>query len=549
MEKQNMYKNEGNTMPPAWLSSEIRMGLQASELNYTYEQLPNSENSVDQTDPFESALSSMVSSPSNSSAGIHNDHVVLRELIGKLGSICSSGDISPQSYVAGYNSTINPPLNSPLNFNISMMDHRIRGNHLPNHTDFAPFSSDPGFAERAARFSSFGSKISGVVNGQLGLNKSDSPQRLAPRVEIGNLPRVSSSLSIKVSNSSSGCQENKVSFLEDGMPTSDKKFSRFSRSSTPENAGNDDSPHESSISEQIQGRETGIKSGSDTKSRKRKLMPKGRAKEVPSSPSVIDAKVEEENKESAFKRSKPDEANDKDKGTAQVNGGVKETFEGNQRQTKENSKIPEPSKDYIHVRARRGEATDSHSLAERVRREKISQRMKFLQDLVPGCNKVTGKALMLDEIINYVQSLQIQVEILSMNLATINPRMDFNMEAFMSKDIIQSQGSFPPNMCHIDDLTQTFPYGFESQLGTNLHSAIHNRTEIPFSINPLNGTTHRNPSLQLPPLDAPGEPAPQASPLWGSDLQNIAQMSFGQNETESFHGKTFCTKEFSCLLS
>lgn len=36
--------------------------------------------------------------------------------------------------------------------------------------------------------------------------------------------------------------------------------------------------------------------------------------------------------------------------------------------TKENSKVTEvPKTDYIHVRARRGQATDSHSLAERVR--------------------------------------------------------------------------------------------------------------------------------------------------------------------------------------
>uniref|UniRef100_A0A804PML6 BHLH domain-containing protein n=1 Tax=Zea mays TaxID=4577 RepID=A0A804PML6_MAIZE len=67
--------------------------------------------------------------------------------------------------------------------------------------------------------------------------------------------------------------------------------------------------------------------------------------------------------------------------------------------------------DYIHVRARRGQATDSHSLAERVRRERISERMRYLQELVPGCSKVTGKAGMLDEIINYVQSLQKQVEV------------------------------------------------------------------------------------------------------------------------------------------
>ncbi|PHT96234.1 Transcription factor bHLH77 [Capsicum chinense] len=77
----------------------------------------------------------------------------------------------------------------------------------------------------------------------------------------------------------------------------------------------------------------------------------------------------------------------------------------------EQSSKPEPPKDYIHVRARRGQATDSHSLAERARREKISERMKILQDLVPGCNKVIGKALVLDEIINYIQSLQRQVEV------------------------------------------------------------------------------------------------------------------------------------------
>ncbi|KAE8726516.1 Transcription factor bHLH79 [Hibiscus syriacus] len=89
-------------------------------------------------------------------------------------------------------------------------------------------------------------------------------------------------------------------------------------------------------------------------------------------------------------------------------------------------KHPEPPKDYIHVRARRGEATDSHSLAERVRREKISARMKILQNLVPGCSKIIGKALVLDEIINYIQSLQSQVELLSMKLASVSTGMDSN---------------------------------------------------------------------------------------------------------------------------
>ncbi|KAI3881811.1 hypothetical protein MKW92_031414 [Papaver armeniacum] len=85
--------------------------------------------------------------------------------------------------------------------------------------------------------------------------------------------------------------------------------------------------------------------------------------------------------------------------------------------------------DYVHVRARRGQASDSHSLAERVRREKISERLKMLQSLVPGCDKVNSKAHMLDEIINYVQSLQVQVEMLSMKLAYMNPILyDFGMD-------------------------------------------------------------------------------------------------------------------------
>ncbi|GFP80054.1 transcription factor bpe [Phtheirospermum japonicum] len=96
----------------------------------------------------------------------------------------------------------------------------------------------------------------------------------------------------------------------------------------------------------------------------------------------------------------------------------------------------EPAKqDYIHVRARRGQATDSHSLAERARREKIGERMKILQNIVPGCNKVIGKALVLDEIINYIQSLQHQVEFLSMKLEAVNAREGVN--GYPSKNFAQ----------------------------------------------------------------------------------------------------------------
>ncbi|CAL5037189.1 unnamed protein product [Urochloa decumbens] len=68
----------------------------------------------------------------------------------------------------------------------------------------------------------------------------------------------------------------------------------------------------------------------------------------------------------------------------------------------------------VRQRARRGQATDPHSIAERLRRERIAERMKSLQELVPNANK-TDKASMLDEIIDYVKFLQLQVKVLSMS--------------------------------------------------------------------------------------------------------------------------------------
>ncbi|KAK4493269.1 hypothetical protein RD792_017850 [Penstemon davidsonii] len=126
-------------------------------------------------------------------------------------------------------------------------------------------------------------------------------------------------------------------------------------------------------------------------------------------------------------------------GSRDENDGSKteaETNSGTSIKPVEKKSKPEPPKDYIHVRARRGQATDSHSLAERARREKISERMKILQELVPGCNKVIGKALVLDEIINYIQSLQRQVEFLSMKLEAVTSRLNPTIEGYPPKNLV-----------------------------------------------------------------------------------------------------------------
>lgn len=213
------------------------------------------------------------------------------------------------------------------------------------------------------------------------------------------------------------------------------------------------------------------------------------------------------------KRSGQDVDNDKaNGGSAELPGeGAKDNSENQQKGEQQptstnkasgkNAKLGSqasdpPKEEYIHVRARRGQATNSHSLAERVRREKISERMKFLQDLVPGCSKVTGKAVMLDEIINYVQSLQRQVEFLSMKLATVNPRLDFNLEGLLAKDILQQRPGPSSGLGFPLDMSMGFPPLHPSQPGL-IHPIIPNlanssdilqRTIHPQLAAPLNGT-------------------------------------------------------------
>lgn len=194
------------------------------------------------------------------------------------------------------------------------------------------------------------------------------------------------------------------------------------------------------------------------------------------------------------------------------------------KNSKENGQAPK--EDYIHVRARRGQATNSHSLAERVRREKISERMKFLQDLVPGCSKVTGKAVMLDEIINYVQSLQRQVEFLSMKLAAVNPSIDFNVEGLFSKDLF-----------HIRNGSSS-AIGFSTEM---IHQQLHPSHQgliqvgMPGVMN-TSDALRRALNLQLPSTSGYKEAAQQMPIAWEDDLNNVVQMTYSNNLPLKTHG-------------
>ncbi|KAJ8449691.1 hypothetical protein Cgig2_001347 [Carnegiea gigantea] len=369
---------------------------------------PNWEtSSIDPNDPFESALSSMVSSPTGASNGedvIPGDGMMIRELIGRLGSICGS----PESCIATGNNSTNTscystPLNSPpKRFNLSSLvpiPMQNNGSNFPNHpSNLASLNADPGFVERAAKFSCFGN--SNFVGGEMGMKNYDV-NRSVHNLESGKLSGVSSNLSMK-------------------------KFGGISRDSAPENGELGDSRERSSVSP------------NDANFKKRRSISKTNVKDSPTSAPTND----------------------------------------------------------------------------KVRREKISERMKFLQDLVPGCNKVTGKATVLDEIINYVQSLQRQVEFLSMKLATVNPRMEFNGDALLSKDMFSGGGStLSQTMYPLDqNSAQAFPLGYhqssERMPIPSFTNGLPNGAENPFSLNPLSAAGIRrnpNPSLHLPSIDGYGD--------------------------------------------
>ncbi|KAG2404786.1 Transcription factor bHLH62 Basic helix-loop-helix protein [Vigna angularis] len=486
--------------PPSWHSLSSPMDVQV--LNCSAERTqdcfytPAWDKSTDHAVQFDSALSSMVSSPAASNSNMSSENFVIRELIGKLGNIGGASDeISPHSqplvpassYINGNNSTntscYSTPLSSPpklsLNKIPTMMNHLVKEGMPPSlNSSVAEFSTDPGFAERAAKFSCFGSRSFNGRTTQLGPSNAELTHRSSPLVENGKLPRVSSSPSLKVLGSQMSAQENKNSPLQDQMEVAN-------------------SQEESTISEQIPNGDNGVKPSPYANSRKRKGPSKGKAKETstPTNPPM----AAEASEDSNAKRSKPNE------GEGNENGQVKAEEESkgvtsntnDDKQNKSNSKPPEPPKDYIHVRARRGQATDSHSLAERV----------------------TGKALMLDEIINYVQSLQRQVE------------------------IFQSNNSLAQPIFPLDSSATAF-YGQHPQQNPATHSNIPNGTVSHTSVDPLDTGLCQSIGMQLSHLNAFNEGASQYPIAFSEgDLHTIVQMGFGQTanrktpvQSQSFNG-------------
>ncbi|KAA8546285.1 hypothetical protein F0562_002976 [Nyssa sinensis] len=89
--------------------------------------------------------------------------------------------------------------------------------------------------------------------------------------------------------------------------------------------------------------------------------------------------------------------------SGQLHGGMDDLLDEEMEKLLEDS-VP------CRVRAKRGCATHPRSIAERVRRTRISDRIRKLQELVPNMDKQTNTADMLEEAVEYVKSLQRQIQ-------------------------------------------------------------------------------------------------------------------------------------------
>ncbi|CAH2077645.1 unnamed protein product [Thlaspi arvense] len=152
---------------------------------------------------------------------------------------------------------------------------------------------------------------------------------------------------------------------------------------------------------------------------------------------------------------------------------------------------------------KRSRAAEMHNISERRRRERINEKMKALQELIPRCNK-SDKASMLEDAIEYVKSLQMQIQACPQKhrLCTKNKMMS------------TGGGGMMPMIC-TPDMQRFMPHMAMGMMGMNRPPCI-----------PFPGTAFPRPAHMAgpgPPFPAPPYPFPDSQALDSSRVQLPSQ--------------------------
>ncbi|KAF5463598.1 hypothetical protein F2P56_013760 [Juglans regia] len=137
--------------------------------------------------------------------------------------------------------------------------------------------------------------------------------------------------------------------------------------------------------------------------------------------------------------------------------------------------------------SKRSRAAEVHNLSERRRRDRINEKMRALQELIPNCNKV-DKASMLDEAIEYLKTLQFQVQIMSMGAGLYMPPM-------MLPTGMQQMSA--PHMAHFSPMGLGMGMGMGMSFGMGMPD--------------MNGGSSGYPMIQVPPVQGAHLPVPPIS--------------------------------------
>ncbi|MED6168545.1 ATP-dependent DNA helicase pif3 [Stylosanthes scabra] len=134
---------------------------------------------------------------------------------------------------------------------------------------------------------------------------------------------------------------------------------------------------------------------------------------------------------------------------------------------------------------KRSRSAEVHNLSERRRRDRINEKMRALQELIPNCNKV-DKASMLDEAIEYLKTLQLQVQIMSMGAG-----------------LYMSPMMLPAGMQHMHPQMASFsPIGVGMQMGLGMGYGM--------GMPDMNSGSSRFPMVQVPQMQGTHVPGPSA---------------------------------------
>ncbi|XP_058738427.1 transcription factor PIF3-like [Vicia villosa] len=94
-------------------------------------------------------------------------------------------------------------------------------------------------------------------------------------------------------------------------------------------------------------------------------------------------------------------------------------FSDDEEETSENMLKEKPAREGKRVK-RSYKNAKSHNLTQRKRRDKINEKIHTLKKLIPNCNKM-DKASMLDDAIDYLKTLKLQLQIMTMGRGLCMP--------------------------------------------------------------------------------------------------------------------------------